>query len=100
MGKTTAVRPLYSRLFLSSALTRVETGYVYALWKRLVKKVNLATHTLTSPNDWQSLDAQVHGLCKLPGVEGAKVRRIDILGALVLLHFLSLSEAWADEGGR
>jgi hypothetical protein len=33
-------------------------------------------------------------------VEGAKVRRIDILGALVFLRFLLCSDARADERRR
>ncbi|GAA6004892.1 hypothetical protein JCM10207_008444 [Rhodosporidiobolus poonsookiae] len=54
------------------------TGYVRKLWKKL-EEVGFAPHLLTQPNEWDALDAKVNGLCRLPK-QGAKMRRIDILG--------------------
>ncbi|BGP14260.1 hypothetical protein JCM10213_005848 [Rhodosporidiobolus nylandii] len=58
---------------------KTHAGYVKKLWRRL-GEIGMAQHTLSQPDDWKAEDAKVNGLCKLPGTEGAKMRRIDILG--------------------
>ncbi|GAA5834697.1 hypothetical protein JCM9279_007085 [Rhodotorula babjevae] len=58
---------------------KTHEGLVKKLWKKM-KEAGIAQYELSLPKDDRSLDAKINGLCKLPGKDGAKMRRIDVLG--------------------
>ncbi|GAA5902691.1 hypothetical protein JCM8208_007042 [Rhodotorula glutinis] len=58
---------------------KTHEGLVKKLWKKM-KEAGIAQYELSLPKDDRALDAKINGLCKLPGKDGAKMRRIDVLG--------------------
>ncbi|KPV76655.1 uncharacterized protein RHOBADRAFT_13370 [Rhodotorula graminis WP1] len=58
---------------------KTHEGLVKKLWKKM-KEAGIAQYELSLPKDDTSLDAKINGLCKLPGKNDAKMRRIDVLG--------------------
>lgn len=54
-------------------------GMIRRLWEKLGEK-GMIRHSLADPSDWEGLSVKYNGLCAVPGQEGARMRRIDILG--------------------